>query len=86
MQSIPGKACGECSFCSLSMHQGRIVQSRTPGSILEEIRKISADKKFRTRMRCSGPGSRLSSACRCSALSGPGSMAVQPCPAVSLTR
>ena len=21
--------CGECSFCSLSMHQGRIVQSRT---------------------------------------------------------
>jgi uncharacterized radical SAM protein YgiQ len=37
---------GGCSFCSLYLHQGRIVQSRSIGSILEEIKIISQDKKF----------------------------------------
>jgi len=38
---------GQCSFCSLYMHQGRIVQSRSPGSILEEIRRIAEKPDFR---------------------------------------
>jgi uncharacterized radical SAM protein YgiQ len=38
---------GGCSFCSLYLHQGRHVQSRSIGSILEEIKVISAQKKFK---------------------------------------
>ena len=38
---------GGCSFCSLYLHQGRCVQSRSIGSILEEIKIISEDKKFK---------------------------------------
>jgi uncharacterized radical SAM protein YgiQ len=38
---------GGCSFCSLYLHQGRIVQSRSIESILEEIELISHDKKFK---------------------------------------
>jgi uncharacterized radical SAM protein YgiQ len=38
---------GGCSFCSLYLHQGRHIQSRSIGSILEEIKLISQDKKFR---------------------------------------
>jgi len=38
---------GGCSFCSLYLHQGRIVQSRSIGSILKEIETISKDKKFK---------------------------------------
>jgi len=37
---------GGCSFCSLYLHQGRQVQSRSIGSILEEIKIVSQDKKF----------------------------------------
>ncbi|MDO8535748.1 MAG: YgiQ family radical SAM protein [Candidatus Omnitrophota bacterium] len=38
---------GGCSFCSLYLHQGRHIQSRSVGSILEEIRAISEDKQFK---------------------------------------
>ncbi|KJJ84105.1 radical SAM protein [Candidatus Omnitrophus magneticus] len=38
---------GECAFCALYFHQGRIVQSRSAESILEEARKISIVKDFR---------------------------------------
>ncbi|MDO8536160.1 MAG: YgiQ family radical SAM protein, partial [Candidatus Omnitrophota bacterium] len=38
---------GGCSFCSLYLHQGRHVQSRSIASILEEIKTISEDKKFK---------------------------------------
>jgi uncharacterized radical SAM protein YgiQ len=37
---------GECSFCSLYMHQGRIVQSRSLGSVLDEIRRVASRKDF----------------------------------------
>ena len=37
---------GGCSFCSLYLHQGRHVQSRSIESILEEIKIVSMDKKF----------------------------------------
>ena len=39
--------CGECNFCSLYLHQGRIVQSRSPGSILEEARSLSERPDFK---------------------------------------
>jgi len=39
--------CGSCSFCSLSMHQGRIVQSRSVESVLEEARAVSEMKGFK---------------------------------------
>ncbi|MFA5143068.1 MAG: YgiQ family radical SAM protein [Candidatus Omnitrophota bacterium] len=39
--------CGGCSFCSLYLHQGRIVQSRNPDSILEEARALSGRPDFK---------------------------------------
>ncbi|MDD5584208.1 MAG: YgiQ family radical SAM protein, partial [Candidatus Omnitrophica bacterium] len=39
--------CGECSFCSLYAHQGRIIQSRSPESLLKEAHKLSTRKDFR---------------------------------------
>ena len=38
---------GECSFCGLGMHQGRVVQSRSPGSILKEARLLASQPDFR---------------------------------------
>ncbi|MCX7966255.1 MAG: YgiQ family radical SAM protein [Syntrophorhabdaceae bacterium] len=39
--------CGECSFCGLYMHQGRIIQSRSRESIIKEAKIISERKDFR---------------------------------------
>jgi uncharacterized radical SAM protein YgiQ len=39
--------CGECSFCSLYLHQGRIVSSRSPESVLREARSLSERPDFR---------------------------------------
>jgi uncharacterized radical SAM protein YgiQ len=39
--------CGECSFCSLSMHQGRIVQSRSSSSILREAQSLARRHDFK---------------------------------------
>lgn len=38
---------GECSFCALSNHQGRIIQSRSCESIIREVRKITRHPDFR---------------------------------------
>ncbi|MFH1504385.1 MAG: YgiQ family radical SAM protein [Candidatus Omnitrophota bacterium] len=38
---------GGCSFCSLYLHQGRLIQSRSIKSIVKEITEIAEDKKFR---------------------------------------
>ena len=38
---------GGCNFCSLYLHQGRIVQSRSIESLVAEIRSITQDKNFR---------------------------------------
>lgn len=32
---------GDCHFCAISMHQGKIIQSRSKESILEEIRSLT---------------------------------------------
>ncbi len=37
---------GGCTFCSITAHQGRIIQSRSQGSILREVQKMAADPAF----------------------------------------
>src|SRR5579884_3613820 len=37
---------GGCTFCSITAHQGRIIQSRSPESVLKEVRKMADDPEF----------------------------------------
>jgi uncharacterized radical SAM protein YgiQ len=37
---------GQCSFCAIAVHQGRKVISRSPRSILEEVRKLTTRPGF----------------------------------------
>lgn len=37
---------GGCTFCSITAHQGRIIQSRSQESIVQEVRKMAADPEF----------------------------------------
>jgi uncharacterized radical SAM protein YgiQ len=59
---------GGCTFCSITMHQGRAIQSRSPDSILREVEGLAARPDFKGsisdlggptanmyRMRCSKP-------------------------------
>lgn len=59
---------GGCTFCSITAHQGRIIQSRSQESILTEIRRMTNDDQFKGvisdiggptanmyQMRCSRP-------------------------------
>ncbi len=59
---------GGCTFCSITMHQGREIQSRSPGSILREVEALASAPDFKAqisdlggptanmyRMRCSRP-------------------------------
>lgn len=57
---------GQCSFCSLSMHQGRIVQSRSSESLVREARLLTDRKDFRGTINdIGGPTANLYKA-RCS--------------------
>jgi uncharacterized radical SAM protein YgiQ len=38
---------GGCTFCSITAHQGRIIQSRSRENVLEEVRKMAADPEFK---------------------------------------
>ena len=38
---------GNCSFCTLAAHQGRIVQSRTDESIIQEATSFTKDPRFK---------------------------------------
>ncbi len=38
---------GGCTFCSITAHQGRIIQSRSPESVLAELGRIGADPSFK---------------------------------------
>ncbi|EKD30879.1 MAG: hypothetical protein ACD_77C00459G0009 [uncultured bacterium] len=38
---------GSCSFCTISAHQGKFVQSRSVGSVLSEAKKIVSMKDFK---------------------------------------
>ncbi|MCC7397677.1 MAG: YgiQ family radical SAM protein [Planctomycetes bacterium] len=59
---------GGCTFCSITMHQGRAIQSRSQRSILKEVRAMTQDPDFKGhlsdvggptanmyQMRCSRP-------------------------------
>ncbi|MFV1965604.1 MAG: YgiQ family radical SAM protein [Pirellulaceae bacterium] len=37
---------GGCTFCSITTHQGRIIQSRSQTSVLGEIRRMAEDSEF----------------------------------------
>lgn len=37
---------GGCTFCSITAHEGRIIQSRSQESILAEVRRLKEDPKF----------------------------------------
>ena len=38
---------GECNFCAITMHQGRIVQARSHESVLKEAKDITQDPEFK---------------------------------------
>src|SRR2546428_7387020 len=59
---------GGCTFCSITMHEGRVIQSRSPRSIVAEVKAIAAAPGFKGtisdlggptanmyRMRCTRP-------------------------------
>lgn len=39
--------CGDCSFCSLSLHQGKVIQSRSIKSVVQEARLVSERPDFK---------------------------------------
>lgn len=45
---ISNRGCfGGCNFCALTFHQGRIIQTRSHESILEEARRMTEDGEFK---------------------------------------
>ena len=38
---------GGCTFCSITAHQGRIIQSRSSKSVMDEVEKLAADPDFK---------------------------------------
>jgi len=38
---------GGCTFCSITAHQGRIIQNRSQDSILKEVEKMAIDPEFK---------------------------------------
>lgn len=38
---------GECNFCAIALHQGRSVKSRSPESVLEEVKSFTNDTTFK---------------------------------------
>jgi uncharacterized radical SAM protein YgiQ len=38
---------GGCTFCSITTHQGRTIQSRSHDSVVNEIKELAADPKFK---------------------------------------
>lgn len=45
---VSARGCyGACSFCALTFHQGRIIQSRSPESILREAERLTWNPRFK---------------------------------------
>lgn len=45
---VSARGCyGSCSFCALTFHQGRIVQSRSVRSIVREAKRLTANPRFK---------------------------------------
>ena len=50
---VSNRGCfGGCSFCALTFHQGRIIQTRSHESILAEAKKMTQDKDFKGYIHC----------------------------------
>ncbi len=44
---VTSRGCfGGCAFCSLSEHEGRIIQSRSPASVLREVGRLTRQPNF----------------------------------------
>jgi uncharacterized radical SAM protein YgiQ len=71
--------CGECAFCGLGLHQGRIIQSRSRESVLREAKLISERPDFRgTITDVGGPTANLYGA-RCTRWSKAGACKTRQC-------
>jgi len=45
---VSNRGCfGGCSFCALTFHQGRIIQTRSHASIIEEAKKMTEERDFK---------------------------------------
>ncbi len=66
---------GGCSFCSITTHQGRVIQSRSKASVLAEVDRVARDERSKGvvsdiggptanmyKMRCTSPG--VEASCR----------------------
>lgn len=70
---------GECSFCSLYCHQGRAIQSRSPKSIIEEVKTLASHKDFKgTITDIGGPTANLYMA-ECAMWKNPGACRDKKC-------
>ncbi|MBF0489649.1 MAG: YgiQ family radical SAM protein [Candidatus Omnitrophica bacterium] len=80
----------DCSFCGLTMHQGRVIQSRSERSILQEVDRMVKDRDFRgTITDVGGPTANLYAAsCKVWDKAGPCSnkqcMMPHQCPSLEL--
>ena len=55
---------GGCSFCALTFHQGRIIQTRSHEAIIEEAKQVIADPDFKGYIHdVGGPTAPTTSAC-----------------------
>ncbi len=61
---------GGCTFCSITAHQGRIIQSRSQESVLTEIRKMAAEPSFPASSRISAAQRPTCTRCGARARSG----------------
>jgi uncharacterized radical SAM protein YgiQ len=57
---------GGCTFCSITAHQGRIIQSRSSESVLKEVQKLAADPEFKGTISDIGGATANMYAMRCS--------------------
>lgn len=70
---------GDCAFCALGAHQGRIVSSRSPASLLAEARILAADPDFPGTIDDAGGPTANCYGCNCSRWSELGACAQRRC-------
>jgi len=70
---------GGCNFCSLYMHQGRIIQSRSEKSVIEEVKKIASKEDFTGTITDIGGPTANMYATRCSSWTKAGSCRNKRC-------
>lgn len=82
---------GDCSFCSLNFHQGRIIQARSHESILDEARLMTEDPAFKGYIHdVGGPTANFRvPACnkqlKTGACAGKRCLSPEPCPSLRVT-